>query len=80
MVVEENPMDITPRPQHPLPRRRVDLQRTETNIGASLDGCEGIEDDSDLIDGDFAQVSGDDTNLKEDTRLLAQKKAKVMNP
>src|SRR5216684_3014359 len=80
MVVEENTMDITPRPQCPLPRRRMDLQCTETNIGASLDGCEGIEDDSDLIDGDFAQVSGDDTDLKEDARPPAQKKAKVTNP
>ena len=73
-------MDITPHPQHPLPRRRVDLQHMEMNIGASFDGCEGIEDDSDLIDGDFAQVSGDDTDLKEDARPPAQKKAKVTNP
>src|SRR5216684_7868124 len=80
MVVEENTMDITPRPQRPLPRRCVDLQRTEMNIGASLDGCEGIEDDSDLIDGDFTQVSGDDTDLEEDARPPAQKKAKVTNP
>ena len=52
----------------------------ETNIGASLDGCKGIEDDSDLIDRDFAQVSGNNTDLEEDTRPLAQKKAKVTNP
>jgi len=80
MVVEENTMDITPHPQHPLPRRHVDLQCTEMNIGASLDSCEGIKDDSDLNDGDFAQVSGDDTDLKEDARPPAQKKAKVTNP
>src|SRR5258707_5462225 len=80
MVVEENTMDITPHPQHPLPQRHVDLQRMEMNIGASLDGCEGIEDNSDLIDGDFAQVSGDDTDLEEDARPLAQKKAKITNP
>src|SRR5258708_29351484 len=80
MVVEENTMDITPRPQRPLPRRRMDLQCTETNIGASLDGCEGIEDDSDLMDGSFAQVSGDDTDLEEDARPPAQKKSKVTNP
>src|SRR5260370_7731841 len=80
MVVEENTMDITPHPQHPLPQRHVDLQRMETNIGASLDGCEGIEDDSDLIDGDFAQVSGDDTDLEEAARPPAQKKPTGTNP
>src|SRR5216684_5348136 len=34
MVVEENTMDITSRPQRSLPQRHVDLQRMEMNIGA----------------------------------------------
>src|SRR5260370_12547511 len=54
MVVEENTMDITPHPHHPLPQSPMDLHPTKTNIIAPLDGCEGIEDDADLIDGHFS--------------------------
>jgi hypothetical protein len=73
LMVEESTIDITPRPQRPLPRSRS--RRAETHIGASSGESEGSDTISDEA---CAQVCGvGDTDPEEDARPPTPKRAKV---
>lgn len=67
-ISEENSVDVTPRPQRPLPQRKAGLRRCETYIEASSSSDEGMKVDDNLTsDVDFAQpTEGDgDTDIEE---------------
>src|SRR5260370_20822112 len=82
MTVEESTMDVTPRPQCPLPQSHVDLQRTETYVDTPSSLTEAIEVANLTSKGDFTHSSEGvgNTKLEENARPPAVKKVKVLKP